>query len=200
VKISTLKQADVNKDVKSALGTKGLIIDLRNYPSDFPIFVLGSHLVQHETAFARFTTGDIANPGAFRFGATVSLKPAEPYYGGKVIVLVDEVTQSSAEYHSMAFRAAPNAIVMGSTTAGADGNVSQIRLPGGLRTMISGIAVFYPDKRPTQRVGIVPDSEVRPSIAGIRAGRDEVLEAAIREIIGPLASQAEIEKVAGAGR
>jgi len=187
MKISTLKQMDVKKDIESAQGTKGLVIDLRNYPSDFPIFELGSHLVQHETAFARFTAGDLANPGAFRFVAMVSLKPAEPYYDGKVIVLVDEVTQSSAEYHSMAFRVAPNAIVMGSTTAAADGNVSQIPLPGGLRTAISGIAVLYPDKRPTQRVGIVPDREVRPTIAGIRAGRDEVLEAAIREIVGPRA-------------
>lgn len=46
-------------------------------------------------------------------------------------------------------------------------------------TRISGIGVFYPDKRPMQRVGIVPDVEVRPTIAGIHAGRDEVLEEAV---------------------
>jgi len=95
----------------------------------------------------------------------------------------------------MAFRAAPQSIVVGSTTAGADGNVSAIPLPGGLGTMISGIGVFYPDKRPTQRVGIVPDVEVKPTLAGIRAGRDEVLEAAIRHILGPAVPAAEIEKL-----
>jgi hypothetical protein len=58
--------------------------------------------------------------------------------------------------------------------------------------MVSGIGVFYPDRRPTQRVGIVPDVEVRPTLAGIRAGRDEVLEAALRQILGPAASDAEI--------
>jgi hypothetical protein len=47
-----------------------------------------------------------------------------------------------------------------------------------------GIGVFYPDKRPTQRIGIVPDVEVRPTIAGIRAGRDEVLEEGLRQILG----------------
>ena len=185
MKISTLKTKDVKKDIESAMGTRGLIIDLRNYPSDFPIFELGSHLVQRETPFVRFTNGDLANPGAFRFTPTISLRPAAPYYPGKVIVLVDEVTQSSAEYHAMAFRAAPNAMVMGSTTAGADGNVSPIPLPGGLQTAISGIAVLYPDNRQTQRIGIVPDRVVTPTIAGISAGRDEVLEAAIREIVGP---------------
>ncbi len=110
---------------------------------------------------------------------------------------MDEISQSQAEYTAMAFRSAPQAIVVGSTTAGADGNVSQIPLPGGLSTMISGIGVFYPDKRPTQRVGIVPDVEVRPTIAGIRAGRDEVLEEALRRILGPGTPADQIEKMAG---
>ena len=62
--------------------------------------------------------------------------------------------------------------------------------------MISGIGVFYPDKRPTQRVGIVPDIEVRPTIAGIRAGRDEVLEEALRQILGRQMPADQIEKMA----
>jgi C-terminal processing protease CtpA/Prc len=84
----------------------------------------------------------------------------------------------------MGLRAAPNAIVVGSTTAGADGNVSRIPLPGNLEGMISGIGVFYPDGTPTQRVGIVPDLTVRPTIEGIRAGRDEVLEAGVSHALG----------------
>jgi hypothetical protein len=32
-------------------------------------------------------------------------------------------------------------------------------------------------------VGIVPDVAVKPTIAGIRAGRDEVLEEAVRRIL-----------------
>jgi C-terminal processing protease CtpA/Prc len=95
---------------------------------------------------------------------------------------VDESSLSQAEYTAMALRAMPNAVVMGSTTAGADGDVSRIPLPGGLSTMISGIGVFYPDHRPTQRVGIVPDVVVRPSVKGIAEGRDELVEAATRLI------------------
>ena len=100
----------------------------------------------------------------------------------------------------MAFRASPRTVVVGSTTAGADGNVSQISLPGGLRTMISGIGVFYPDKRPTQRIGIVPDVEARPTIAGIRAGRDEVLEEGLRQILGRDVPADQIEKMAAPTR
>jgi len=83
----------------------------------------------------------------------------------------------------------------GSTTAGADGNVSPLALPGGLRTMISGVGVFYPNKAPTQRIGIVPNVEVRPTIAGIRAGRDEVLEEALRQIVGRQVPAEEIERM-----
>jgi len=95
----------------------------------------------------------------------------------------------------MAFRSS-GATVIGSTTAGADGNVSEIPLPGGLRSMISGNGVFYPDKKPTQRVGIIPDIEVKPTVAGIRAGRDEVLEEALRQILGPATPASQIEAMA----
>ena len=39
------------KYVESATGTKGLIIDIRNYPSEFMVFALGSLLVDHKTDF-----------------------------------------------------------------------------------------------------------------------------------------------------
>jgi len=196
LKLSTVKVDQAAKYVESAAGTKGLIIDIRNYPSEFMVFALGSLLVDQRTEFVRFTLGDLSNPGAFHWGgAPLSLSPQQPHYPGKVVILVDEVSQSQAEYTAMAFRSSPRAKVIGSTTAGADGNVSPIPLPGGFRSMISGISVFYPDKRPTQRVGIIPDREVRPTIAGIRAGRDEVLEAAIREIVGKDVPAAQIEQM-----
>jgi hypothetical protein len=46
----------------------------------------------------------------------------------------------------------------------------------------TGDGVFYPDRRPTQRIGLVPDVQVTPTIAGIKAGRDEVLEEAQRQL------------------
>jgi C-terminal processing protease CtpA/Prc len=159
------------------------------------VFALGSLLVDHETPFARFTVADLSNPGAFHWTAPVLLDPKKPHYWGKVVILVDEVSLSQAEYTTMAFRAAPHAVVVGSSTSGNDGNVSPVALPGGLRTMISGIGVFYPNKRPTQRIGIVPDVEVKPTIAAIRAGRDEVLEEALRQILGREAPADEIEKM-----
>jgi C-terminal processing protease CtpA/Prc len=195
LKLSSVKSEEALSYIEKAAGTKGLIIDIRNYPSAFMVFDLGTHLVDHETAFATFTEGDLSNPGAFHWGATESLKPDQPHYSGKVVILGDETSMSQAEYTAMAFRSVHGAIVVGNTTSGADGNVSPIVLPGGLSTMISGIGVFYPDKTPTQQIGIKPNVRVTPTIAGIRAGRDEVLEEAVRQILGSEMSAAEIEKL-----
>jgi C-terminal processing protease CtpA/Prc len=195
LKLSSVKASEIPNYLASAKGTKGLIIDIRNYPSEFVVFALGSHLVDRKVSFARFTKGDLSNPGAFDWTPPEELEPQNPHYSGTVVILVDETSLSQAEYTAMALRASPHAIIVGSTTAGADGNVSPVDLPGGLKTMISGIGVFYPDKKPTQRIGIVPDISVLPTIEGIRDGRDEVLERALREILGGKLSAAELSKL-----
>lgn len=184
LKLSSVVAANAASYITQAQGAKVLVIDIRNYPSEFVVFALGGHLVGREESFARFTAGDATNPGAFLWSATVSHAPRTPRFTGSVVILVDEVSQSQAEYTAMAFRVAPGAIVVGSTTAGADGNVSRIPLPGNVEGMISGIGVFYPDGGATQRIGIVPDLVVRPTVAGIRAGRDEVLEAGVSRALG----------------
>jgi C-terminal processing protease CtpA/Prc len=160
--------------------TKGLVIDFRNYPSDFVTIKMGRLLKPNLTEFVKFTTTDSSQPGLFTFTSTQKI-PGEgkSSYQGKIAILINEITQSSAEFHTMAFRTAPNAKVFGSTTAGADGNVSKIMLPGNISTMISGIGVYYPDGKETQRIGIVPDVEVKPTIDGIKNNKDEVLEKAV---------------------
>jgi C-terminal processing protease CtpA/Prc len=195
LKLSSVKAVDVPGYMDRAASAKGLIVDIRSYPSEFMPFVLGAYVVKAPTAFAAFTIAQDANPGAFAFQSGDVIQPGPKHFAGKVVILLDEVSQSQAEYTAMALRAGSNAVIVGSTTAGADGNVSAIPLPGGFNTMISGIGIFYPDHRPTQRIGIVPDLEVEPTLTGIKAGRDEVLETAIRQILGPAASQAEIEAI-----
>ena len=184
LKLSAVVADSAASYIERARGTDVFVVDIRNYPSEFVVFDLGGHFVRQSTPFARFTSAAASNPGVFTMGPSISLQPREPHYEGRVVILVDEMSQSQSEYTAMAFRVAPGALVAGSTTAGADGNISPIPLPGGLRSMISGIGVFYPDGTPTQRVGIVPDMVISPTIAGIGAGRDEVLETAVGAVLG----------------
>ena len=183
LKLSAISRYSIPGFLEAIRECRGLIIDIRNYPSDFVVFALGQHFVEEVTPFARFTHGDLESPGTFHWTDPVELTPAEPFFDRRIIILVDESSQSQSEYTAMAFRAAPGALVIGSQTAGADGNISQIPLPGDHGTVITGIGVFYPDKSPTQQIGIVPDIAVEPTVAGVRAGRDEVLERAVMEIM-----------------
>jgi hypothetical protein len=171
-------------DIKDSFkNTKGLIIDMRTYPSEFMPFTFGQYIKPASSPFVKFTSGDVNYPGIFRYTPLLSNgEPNTAYYKGPIVELVNSITQSQAEYTTMAFQTAPDITVIGSITAGADGNVSPIYLPGGILTMISGIGVFYPDGTETQRKGIKIDIVVRPSIEGIKKGKDELLERAI-EII-----------------
>ena len=178
--LGNIKADKLPQIMKSFKDTKGLVIDLRCYPSEFVVFWLSRYLTT-PTPFVKFTGGSVQTPGLFtwRDPQKAGQRGVEDAYKGKVVILVNETTQSSAEYHTMAFRQAPGAIVLGSTTAAADGNVSRFELPGGLSTMISGIGVNYPDGRETQRVGVGVDVEIHPTRQGIQAGRDELLEKAM---------------------
>lgn len=162
--------------------TKGIIIDMRCYPSEFMPYTFGPYIKTDMSAFVKFSNGSIYQPGLFTYTAPLTIPPANETYKGKVVVIVNEVSQSQAEYTTMAFQSSPNVTVIGSTTAGADGNVSSIQLPGGIPTMISGIGIYYPDGTETQRKGVKIDVVAKPTIAGIKAGRDELLDKA-KEII-----------------
>ncbi len=182
ITLENIKQQDIAEIKEYFIDTEGIIIDIRNYPSTFVPFALGSYFVSDSTDFVKFTKGNINNPGEFTFMEGAKIPSDNNEYKGELVVLVNEESQSQAEYTAMAFRAVKNSTIVGSTTAGADGNVSTIFLPGGLRTIISGIGVYYPDGTETQRVGIVPDIIVKPTIEGIKKGKDEVLEKAIQII------------------
>ena len=160
--------------------TKAIIVDMRCYPSEFMPFTFGSYIKPALSPFAKFGLASLDAPGMINVGTPVSNGgDSISYYKGKIIVIVDAYTQSQAEYTTMSFQSGPNTIVIGSTTAGADGNVSSIYLPGNIFTYMSGLGVLYPDGREAQRAGVRIDIPIRPTIQGIKQGRDEMLEKAM---------------------
>lgn len=157
--------------------TKGIIVDMRCYPSEFMPYTFGAYIKSGSAPFVKSTKGSINQPGSFVEAPPLDVNP-ENSYPGKVIVIVNEQSQSQAEFTTMAFQSSPNVKVIGSTTAGADGDVSRIVLPGGISSLFSGIGILYPDGTQTQRKGVKIDVIVKPTIKGIKAGIDEPLEKA----------------------
>ena len=187
--IGYINMGDINPaQVDSALAivknTEGIVMDVRNYPRGTMYFFA---MFFNPTArpFVIFTAVDRTYPGQVTWTPPLMAGRAygnEDYYRGRVAILMDERTISHAEFSVMALRTSPQNKVIGSQTAGADGNVTAFMLPGGIRTFFTGLGVYYPDGKATQRIGIVPDIEIRPTLSGVRAGKDEVLERALEYI------------------
>lgn len=103
-------------------------------------------------------------------------------YKGNIAILVNNNTLSSSEFSTMSLASSKNTIVIGDTTAGADGNVSFLTLPGNLKTSFTALGICYPDGTPSQRLGVKIDYNIKPTINGIKQGIDEQLEFAIKQL------------------
>lgn len=168
--------------------TRALIIDLRTYPQnmDFTLTALIGQSLRTESVVVRQALYQtLALPGLFYrqeqwlfedFGE-VAARCTEPYKG-RVILLVDEITQSNPEFQAMALQSCPQTLTIGSPTSGANGSIVWIPLPGQM-TSFSGIGALYPDGTQPQTVGVRLDVEVLPTAEGLQAGRDEVFERAL---------------------
>ncbi len=186
-----LKDGEIKKSIEKWWDSKGLIVDLRNYPSSIIAYELAEYLIPTEKEFFRVSIPNRAVPGEFYYTESfVSGKPKgtnngnsnDGVYKGKLVIIIDEHTISQGETTTMSLKNTPNSIVIGRPSAGTNGDMRSFILPGDIGTSISGFGVFYPDKEPTQRIGIQPDIYIDPTIEGIREGRDEFIETAI-EII-----------------
>lgn len=177
INLANLQMREQDAVMKKINATKGLIIDIRNYP-DFVPFRIARRLIQSDKEISKSIKPDLSYPGRFFWEKPKTLDPIKnEYYAGKVVVLVNEETQSRAEISTMLMQIGDNVTTMGSQTAAADGDISRIEFLT-FRSGMSGLGIFYPDGTETQRVGIKVDIEVRPTIKGIQEGRDELLEAA----------------------
>ncbi len=168
--------------------TRALIIDLRTYPLnvDGALIALAGQLLCTEPVVAwQMVHPTLALPGLFfrqeqwlDNGFEEGAKRYTQPYKGRVILLVDEITQSNPEFQAMALQSCPQTLTIGSPTSGADGDVVLIPLPGQL-TSFSSVGILYPDGTQTQTVGVRLDVEVDNTVESLQAGRDLVLEKAL---------------------
>jgi len=101
-------------------------------------------------------------------------------YKGKVVMLINEDAISQSEHTCLFFESATDVTFIGTPTAGANGDVTFMVLPGNVQVSFTGHNVRHADGRQLQRVGIQPTIRVAPTIRGLIDGRDEILERAIK--------------------
>ena len=183
------KMQDAGSDVStmySALqNTNAIIFDIRNYPASNAVFDLGNQYLYPlgATPCTKQMMPNVDYPGTYYWSYQYAYPGNANPYTGKVIVLFNEQTESEAEFASMILGELPNSVKIGSQTDGTDGDITYYNLSQQMGTGFTSMGWFYPNGDSTERVGIIPDILIYPTQAGIRAGRDEVLEKAL-EVAG----------------
>jgi C-terminal processing protease CtpA/Prc len=167
--------------------TDAIILDMRGYPLGTAWAIAPRLTARDDVPAALFRrpmvtdvrgTGEIRATQVYEFTQHLP-PPVLPTYRGRTVMLIDERTISQAEHTGLFFEAANGTVFIGTPTAGANGDVTSFVLPGGIRVGFTGQEVRHADGRQLQRLGLQPHVVVAPTIAGIRAGRDEVVERAL---------------------
>ncbi len=185
VDLERLANADVDAMFEKFKDTDAIIMDMRGYPQG-TAWSIAPRLAEKQGGVAASFRRSLVNPDTFGDAERMSVMfdqripvTQKSRYAGKTVMLIDERAISQSEHSGLFFRAANGTRFIGSPTQGANGDVTYFVAPGGVQINFSGHDVRWPDGRQLQRVGLTPDIEVRPTIEGIRVGRDEVLERAM---------------------
>lgn len=191
VDLARLQVGEVDKMFEAVKNTPAVIFDMRGYPNGTawsvaprlteksqPVAALFSRPLLEAPALRDTEIGGSVN---YTFSQRIPARQGD-VYRGKVVMLINEDAISQSEHTCMFFEAATDVTFVGTPTTGANGDVTFMVLPGNLSVSFTGHDVRHADGRQLQRVGIQPHVRAAPTVAGIVAGRDEVLEAAVRHL------------------
>jgi len=185
VDLTSIEPAELDQIVPSLVESRGVVFDLRGNPIG-PVHELLGHLMGGpddwegwmRVLLARAPGGDLVEAIHTQW----AMQPASPSIEAPVAFLTNESAISYSEsilglvkYHGLG-------TIVGSNTAGSNGNIVRLSLPGDFLVNYTGMYVIGPDGSPLQGLGIEPDIQALPTIEGLRTGSDEVLERALKWI------------------
>jgi hypothetical protein len=166
---------------------RGLVFDLRGYPRislTAPLANLTEKHLEGPPVFLPVVLYPDRKSMGFLQGRSVAVDPAEPLLRAKVVFLTDARAVSAAETFLAIVQHYKLGTIIGEPTAGTNGNVRVMGLPGGYEIRFTGIKVLNYDGSQFHGRGIQPDILARRTRPGVTAGRDEVLEEALRFLRG----------------
>ncbi|MDA8018521.1 MAG: S41 family peptidase, partial [Thermoanaerobaculia bacterium] len=181
----------IQERIEELAAAPGVVFDLRGYPRGNDEVL--SHLSDQVLRSAHWQIPQQIYPDQERrVGFDTSgrwlKEPRQPRFRGEVVFLTDGRAISYAESVMGIVEHYQLGEIVGSATAGANGNVNSFTLPGGYRLTFTGMRVVKHDGSQHHLVGILPTVPAGPTLEGLRAGRDEVLEQGLALIEARLAS------------
>ena len=162
--------AKMESIILDASKKNAMVFDMRGYPDwgGFIFHYVYKYFSPSENYFYKYYAPNLKNIGTF-----VYLKDSYHYfpeikdmktmpYSGKVFIIVNPETRSASEWYTMSLQKIfPQSITIGQQTAGADGDVVRVNLPGNYVLDFTGNGIFYPDNSQTQQIGVRIDEIIK---------------------------------------
>lgn len=162
----------------------GVVFDVRDYPNgndDVLSYLLATPVNFSEGMAIPHVIRPDHVPNAITSWRTSSgaMPVLTPHIAGRVAFVTGPRAISYAESVMSIVEHYQLGEIVGAATAGTNGNIEEITAPTGCRTIFTGMRVEKRDGSQLHLVGVQPTIPATPTIAGVIAGRDEVLEKAL---------------------
>lgn len=177
VDLDRVTNADWTALVPQLEKAKGIIFDMRGYPSQPGIQAL-AHLTDHAIRSAKWNIPQPTMPDRLDFPFVESgwpVLPAKPYFSARRVFLTDGRAISYAETVMGIVEYFKLGEIVGGPTAGTNGNVNPFRLPGGYTIAWTGMKVLKHDGSQHHGIGILPTVPASRTRKGVSEGKDEIL-------------------------
>ncbi|MEK7477422.1 MAG: S41 family peptidase [Candidatus Coatesbacteria bacterium] len=186
VNLPEFSDEELGKKMPVLATARAVVFDMRGYPDKGVTSVLNHLLRKEDEAGAWMRIPRIIHPDRERLVGYEcegwNLRPMRPRIRGKVVFLTDARAISYAESLMGFVEGYKLGPIVGAPTAGTNGNVNTMGLPGRYTINFTGMRVVKHDGSRHHLIGIRPTVPVERTIRGVREGRDEFLERALVEI------------------
>jgi hypothetical protein len=180
--------SDVSAAIADAVSrnARGLVLDMRGSPGAGQ-GESAMRLIPYPFYSPQYYTLELAGPDdtVLPMEQYQMLPLDNPAWIGPLVLLTGPSAVSSAENFMQFLVGARRPLsIVGRNSAGTNGNITGVQLPGGFGFTYTGMKVLNPDGTRFHGIGIVPDVEVQLTASALRDGVDEVLLAAIAVLNG----------------
>jgi C-terminal processing protease CtpA/Prc len=187
VDLDRINDADFLRALPRLQKARGIIFDLRGYPNSVSTPLILARLSASTLRSAYFEVPTFTRPDRtsvqWRDGGW-TLEPVRPRLTAKIAFLTGGGAISYAESTMGIVEQYRLGAIVGESTAGTNGNVNAVPVPGGYQVSYTGMRVRKRDATPHHGVGIKPTVPVTRTLAGVAQGIDEVLERGIGVVGG----------------
>jgi C-terminal processing protease CtpA/Prc len=183
VDIDRITDDDFRAAFNRLAAARGIVFDLRGHPNGS--LIVPKHLASEPLRSPRFHVPLVTRPDrlGMRFeDVSQTYSNSTPRLTARAVFLTDGRAVSYAETYMSLVEHHHLAEIVGSPTAGTNGDINPFVLPGGYNVWWTGLRVLKQDGSRHHGVGIQPTVPFSRTLKGVIDGRDELLERAVEVV------------------